>query len=453
MRSLEGRLQLGLTLSLLVLIGGAWWLGHLALHSTADAFVLSRLQHDAEALLAGVAWTPDPQAGAPRLALSARTSALAIYDRPHSGHYYIIQPESGEPLRSRSLWDHDLAVPTLATGETSTWHAPGPEGQRLLVWAGGFASDGHAITLATAEDDTPLTQAVDGFERSFALIALAGLALAMLVQRLVVRRAFARLKPVYAEIARLEQGAVGRLTETVPTELWPLVHKINRLLGSYAQRLERTRQTAGNIAHTLKGPLSVLNQQIERDEARLPPGLARALRDQVRDIGQRIDRELKRTRLAGAVSPGRHFDPAADLPALTDLLRRIYRDKDLEIEAEAPRGTFPADREDMLELLGLLADNACKWAKTRVRLTLGLDGSVLSIRIEDDGPGCPDQDLEALTQRGVRLDEAVSGHGLGLAIAQEVVELYGGKLTLARSQALGGFEARVQLPNPGTNAA
>ena len=174
MRSLEGRLQLGLTLSLLVLIGGAWWLGHLALHSTADAFVLSRLQHDAEALLAGVAWTPDPQAGAPRLALSARTSALAIYDRPHSGHYYIIRPESGEPLRSRSLSDHDLAVPTLATGETRTWHAPGPDGQRLLVWAGGFAPDGHAITLATAEDDTPLTQAVDGFERSFALMRSIG---------------------------------------------------------------------------------------------------------------------------------------------------------------------------------------------------------------------------------------------------------------------------------------
>lgn len=452
MKSLEGQLRVGLGLSLLVLIGGAWWLGHLALHRTADVFITSRLQHDAEALLAGLAPTVGPPA------LSSRTAALAIYERPGSGHYYVIRTDPGGELRSRSLADHDLALPLLAVGETRTWHAPGPQGQRLLVWAGGFEQDGRVITLATAEDDTPLTQEVDGFERSFALIALFGLALAILIQRLVVRRAFARLGPVYTEITHLEQGAVGRLTEAVPGELWPLVHKINRLLDSYAKRLERSRQAAGNMAHSLKGPLSVLTQQIEREEAKLPAGLARALRDQLRDIGRRMDRELKRARLAGGITPGRHFDPAADLPALTDLLRHMVRDKDLEIEAEAQPGTFPADREDMLELLGVLADNACKWANARVRLQVtlgspGCGGPGLCIRVEDDGPGCPEPDLAALTRRGMRLDEAVSGQGLGLAIAAEIVELYGGELTLGRSEALGGFAAQVRLPNPGARPA
>ncbi len=290
---------------------------------------------------------------------------------------------------------------------------------------------------------------MDSFEYRFALVALAGLALAIGVQRQVVRRAFCRLRSIYADIGQLEQGAVGRLTEAVPAELMPLVRKINGLLDSYAKRLERSRQSAGNLAHTIKGPLSVLTQQIELEEARLPAGLARALRDRIEDIGRRMDRELKRARLAGGVSPGRHFDPSADLPTLTDLLRRIYADKDLEIEAETGRGTFPADREDMLELLGVLTDNACKWARARVRLDLRIGVAGLRIRIEDDGPGCPDENLEALTHRGVRLDEAVSGHGLGLAIAREIVELYGGRLTLGRSADLGGFQAQVDLPQPG----
>ena len=457
-KSLEGRLQLGLTLSLLVLIGGAWSLGHLALHRTADAFVLTRLQHDAEALRVGITRTPDPQADTPSVALSARTAALAIYERPNSGHYYVIRPESGTPLRSRSLSDYDLALPSLAIGETATWHAAGPAGQSLLVWAEAHRHGGHGFTLVTAEDMTPLNQEVDRFEGAFAFMALAGLVLAMAIQRYLVRRAFRRLRPIYAEIGQLEQGATVRLTQTVPAEIWPLVHKINRLLESYAKRLERSRLAAGNIAHTLKGPLSVMTQLIEREETKLPPGLAHALRDQVRDINRRMDRELKRARLAGGVNPGRHFDPAADLPALTDLLRHMYSDKDLEIEAEAPPGTFPADREDMLELLGVLADNACKWANTRVnlRVTQGPTepgGSGLDILVEDDGPGCSNSDLAALTRRGVRLDEAVSGHGLGLSIAQEIVDLYGGGLTLGRSDSLGGFQARVTLPNPGTRGA
>jgi signal transduction histidine kinase len=225
----------------------------------------------------------------------------------------------------------------------------------LLVWAGAFIRHGQRLTLATAEDTSPLSAEVDNFETRFGLVALTG--------------------------------------------------------------------------------------------------LAQALRDQFRDIGRRMERELKRARLAGGVSPGRHFDPAADLPALTDLLRRMYQDKGLEIEAEAPRGTFPADREDMLELLGVLADNACKWAETQVRLTVALGTAGIEIRVEDDGPGCPAPNLANLTQRGVRLDETVGGHGLGLAIAQEIVELYGGELALDRSQVLGGFEAVVRRPRPGSGEA
>jgi signal transduction histidine kinase len=448
MRSLEGSLHLGLALSLAVLIGGAWWLGHLALHRTADAFVLSRLQHDADALLDGVLHNGDPAHGDAGPILSPRTSALAIYDRAASGHYYVIRDSAGRELRSGSLGDRGLVLPELAPGVTRSWRTQGPAGQQLLVWGGTFIRKGRSLTLATAEDITPLNEAVDGFEHDFAAIALAGLVLAILVQRLVVRRAFRRLDPVYGEIERLERGALGQLSESVPKELWPLVRKLNRLLRSYAQRLERSRHAAGNLAHTLKGPLTVLGQQLEREGPTLPPALFRSLRDGLSDIARRMDRELRRARLAGDLGPGARFDPAADLPPLTDLLRHIYRDKGLEIEALVPAGTFPADREDLLELLGVLTDNACKWAGTRVRLELSLGPTGLDLTVEDDGPGCPESELAALTGRGTRVDEGVSGHGLGLSIAQEIVALYGGTLELGRSSALGGFRARVDLPNP-----
>jgi signal transduction histidine kinase len=288
-----------------------------------------------------------------------------------------------------------------------------------------------------------------GFQHGIAAMAAIGLVLMTLVQRRVVRHAFASLDPMETDIARLERGEAARLTESVPNEFLPLVRKINHLLDTYARRLERSRNAAGNLAHSIKGPLTVLTQQVEGAESELPAGLAQAMREQVASVSRRLDRELKRARLAGDGGAGRHFDPGAELPALADLLTRLYQGKDLDIRTAAlPEGggVFPADREDMLELLGVLTDNACKWARGRVECHVALDPGGMTIRVEDDGAGCPEQDLKSLTGRGVRLDEAVGGHGLGLAIAREIVSLYGGTLDLGRSAALGGFRAVVTLP-------
>jgi signal transduction histidine kinase len=445
MRSLEARLHAGLTLSLLLLVAGAWWLGHEALHRTADAFVLTRLQHDAEALIGSLAIDARGVRG------DGRAAALPVYQRPYSGHYYVVAPPTGEALRSRSLWDWDLALPPLRIGETAHWHAAGPDGQRLLVWGGGYSRDGQVFTLAVAEDIGALEALVTTFERIGIGVALGGLVLMALVQRRVVRQAFARLGPLEADIARLEQGEAGRLTEGVPSEFLPLVHKVNRLLDTYSKRLERSRNAAGNLAHSIKGPLAILSQQIDAQGRRLPPGLAEAMREQVAAIARRLDRELKRARLAGGGGAGRHFDPAAELPALARVLQLLYQDKTLDIRTRvepAAAAPFPADREDMLELLGVLMDNACKWANARVECRVALAPAALTLRVEDDGPGCPEADLEAIRVRGARLDEAVGGHGLGLAIAGEICALYGGTLDLGRSDALGGFRAVVALPHP-----
>jgi signal transduction histidine kinase len=441
MRSLEGRLQLGLAASLVILIGAVWWVGHAALHRTADAFVLSRLAHDAEGLVGALSRTADG-----RLDLGQQR-LTPVYHQPYSGHYFVIETHDGQRIRSRSLWDQDLAGRPLGPGMSEYWRTLGPDRQRLLVLGGGYRLEGADFSLAVAEDVTPLDHALVHYERLFAALAVGGLILMLLVQRFVVRRAFATLIPVYRDIGRLESGETVALTEQVPSEILPLVRKLNRLLLLFAQRLERSRTTAGNLSHAIKGPLGLLRQQLHDPALSVDAPAREALIEQVERLHRLAERQLKRARLAGVGGAGLRFDPDEELPTLTRLLGRIHAPKVLDIQLDIrTSGPLDADREDMLELLGNLLDNACKWADRRVRCSLWQDGQELVFKVEDDGPGCSDTEIADITGRGVRLDEEISGHGLGLAIAKEIVESYRGHIAFGRSSALGGLCSEVRLP-------
>ncbi|MFM1892580.1 MAG: hypothetical protein RLZ44_1657, partial [Pseudomonadota bacterium] len=164
-------------------------------------------------------------------------------------------------------------------------------------------------------------------------------------------------------------------------------------------------------------------------------------------IRQLVERELRRARIAGAAAPGRAFEPAADIPALLESLRRLHRDRELDLQAPGlPADPLPVDREDMLELLGNLLDNACKWAQRRVRLQLARTGNAVGVTVEDDGPGVAETDMPRLTARGTRIDESIQGHGLGLAIVGDIVRIYGGQLEFSRAPQLGGLRVAVSLP-------
>jgi signal transduction histidine kinase len=438
LRSLKGRLTFGLTLSLLVVVASAWVAGHEALHHVARVFVLSRLGHDADALVAAV----DFLRGG--LSHVGRRRLTPIYNQPYSGHYFVLSVPGRNPIYSRSLWDRTLDTRPLAPGETAWWHAAGPQGQRLLVWGGGFRKQGQAFSVAMAEDVSPLERQLWGYEWVLAGIAGGGMVLILLVQWGVIAHTFRRLQPVYDDIERLERGEAVALSTDLPDEVLPLVHKINRLLEQYRQRLERSRRAAGNLAHALKGPLSLAGQQAEQAE----PALRERLGGQLERIRQLMERELKRARFAGSGGPGQELRPGEELPTLARLLEQMHPAKPLRVDCRFVDGSIlQADREDMLELIGNLLDNACKWAASRVLCTLAPDGEggwILSV--EDDGPGCSDEVLSRISSRGVRLDEAVDGHGLGLSIVEDIVALYHGRIDFGRSEDLGGFRARVTLP-------
>lgn len=440
MNSLERRLHLGLGSALALLLALLWWLGGAALGLVAEEFAASRLEHDAEDLLPALSL----DSSGPHL---AQGGGEIIYERPFSGHYYLVLDDQGRQLRSRSLWDDTLAVAPLPTGGQRRWYTAGPAGQRLLVWARGYRLAGGPVTVAVAEDLTPVQAGLDRYRGYYALIAAAVLVVLLVLQRAVIRRSFRPLGRVHEQVRALEEGRRERLDESaVPSEVQPLVREVNRLLGVLRERLLRSRNALGNLAHTLKGPLNLLVQLSDHRELEGLPALRDELRSHADRLAALLERELKRARLVGSGPPGSRFAAAEELPAMVRLLERMYDGRALRIGYRIEgSGEAAVDRDDALELLGNLLDNACKWAASRVRLTVTA-GPDLTLVVEDDGPGADAADLAQLTARGRRADEGVPGHGLGLAIVRDVVELYGGELRLDRSPELGGLRARVHLP-------
>jgi len=441
MESVRGRLSLGLLASLVLVFLAQWALVSVAIQRVTENYIASRLTHEIENLLGALTIAPQQ---APTL---DRRRINPFYERPFSGHYFRIV-NGDRVLRSRSLWDRDLDVPQIEAGERLRMHREGPEGQPLLVLAEGFRKQGVALTVAVAEDLSAVHADIARFQRQYALASAASLIVLVVLAGAVVRRSLAPLERARRSVAQLHEGKVAKLQENVPAEIRPLVREINRMMDLTRQRLERSRTATGNLAHALRTPLTSLARL--RDEPALAqhPDLRGELDRQVHAMAALIERELKRARLAGGTVAGVRFVPARELPDLVAALTRMHHLRDLRIETEiAPEAEYQGDREDMLELFGNLLDNACKWARRRVRLQVR-PGPGLDFTVEDDGPGVADDDLGALTERGMRLDETTEGHGLGLAIVRDIIEQHGGELHLGRSESLGGLQVVVRLPPP-----
>jgi len=247
------------------------------------------------------------------------------------------------------------------------------------------------------------------------------------------------------QIAQLQQGQRQQLDQQAPVELQPLVEQINHLLSHTEETLQRSRHALGNLGHALKTPLAVLGSLVQREELAAHPELQASLQEQLEQIQQRVSRELGRARLSVDVLPGAHFDCDAELPALLDTLAMIHR-SGLDLRWQAPAGCrLPRDREDMLELLGNLLDNACKWARSRVELSIERNGDGFVLLVDDDGPGIPAAQREQVINRGVRLDESAEGHGLGLGIVSDILTAWRGEWSLEESP-LGGLRVRIALP-------
>ncbi|TWI53112.1 signal transduction histidine kinase [Pseudomonas duriflava] len=435
MRSIQRRLSMGLVAVLVVcglsLILVSQWLVDHALRG----YLRGGLQTESENLLIALVRGPNG------LQLDEQRLNPA-YQRPFSGRYFEIHTGASR-WRSRSLWDSTLAVPS-SEGLAGRL-VDGPDEQRLLVYRANYQRFGQSLTLIVAQDYNPLLASFNRMLRLGAVLGLVALVIILLLQRLTVRNALRPLETVRRQIVQLQQGQRAQLDNQVPLELEPLVSQINHLLRHTEDNLKRARHGIGNLGHALKTPLAVLVSMSARDELAQHPDVQQTLREQLDYIRQRLEHELRRARLAGDQLPGVYLDCDAELPTLCSLVRHLHG-AGLFIDCQVPVGLkLPWDREDMLELLGNLLDNAGKWAHAQIRLVIQIKADHYLITVDDDGPGVPATRREEILNRGARLDEHITGHGLGLSIVRDIVDSCGGTLTLAESS-LGGLHIQIILP-------
>jgi two-component system sensor histidine kinase PhoQ len=373
---------------------------------------------------------------------------------PGSGHYALVRTRPGEVLWSApSLAGIALDFgPSLPAGQTSLFYRQINDGTRVAVLSRGLQweyTPGNGIDLTFSVADDMAAQQAQLWRFRQQLIGWFALLTLLLLAALgwLLRRALAPIRRLQREIGEVEAGGREQLGVGYPRELAGVAGNLNTLLQSERRRIGRYRDTLGNLAHSLKTPLAVMRAALAGG------GDARATVDREIDrVGQIVDHQLKRA-TGGAATLGQATVAIAPIAAdLRATLLKVHGKKDLAIDLDLAAGAgFLGDRGDVIELLGNLLDNACKWCRGRVRLQVRVDAERLAslclwMCVEDDGPGIAPLDRSRVLARGVRADERAPGHGLGLAMASDTVASYNGELAIGTSAALGGARVEVRLP-------
>ncbi|MGZ8183951.1 MAG: sensor histidine kinase [Methylobacter sp.] len=439
MMSLRQRLNRGLASILCVVFIIHWLAADLVIRTVAEKEMTTRLAHDGDSLLDTLTRDYKGQFHYDSFHVGS------VYSQAFSGHYFVVQIDQ-DLYFSRSLQNQTLAVTPVAPEETRLYHlAEGPQSQPLLVLSRGFTKFGHYVNVSVAEDLTAIDHDITIIRLTYLGLTIIVLLSSIALQSGDVKRALRPLDDAQKQLADIGTGERQQITVAVPAEITPLVNEVNRLLILVVRRLQQSRTSIGNLAHALKTPLAMLYRVAENPIVASNPELQQQLKTQTAAMHRSIERELKRARIAGNQQVNKGFNPKLEINVLIQLLQNIYADKHLQFELSAPDVFVNFDREDLLELIGNLLDNACKWAVHHITVDISFS-DLLVITVADDGPGCNSADFQMLTQRGLRLDESVQGHGLGLAIVRDIVEFYDGTLKLGRCSQLGGFLAEVRLP-------
>jgi len=377
------------------------------------------------------------------------------FSRPGSGLYAIIIGNDGFRWESSSALGRDFDfVRMLAPGETAFEPVETRSG-KLYVFSYGVSLDSTdkrsvPLTFAVAQTEDQFERQVATYRRTqFLWLAMLGMML-MLLQLFLLRWSLLPLRRVSSDLAHIERGSRDHLDGPYPMELTVLTRRLNAFIDSEREQRTRYRDTLADLAHSLKTPLAVVRSQMETGAD--PRELRADLLDQVRKMDEIVAYQLSRAATSGRRTIAAEEPIAGHAEDLVQSLEKVYAAKNVLCEFEIEDGaSFPGEQGDLLELMGNLVENAFKWASHRVLLTARSVGKVrgragLELIVEDDGPGIADDKIEKVLQRGVRGDERVQGHGIGLSIVQDIVKAYQGELHVGRSDELGGARFSVTLP-------
>lgn len=374
------------------------------------------------------------------------------FDRPFSGLYWQIEDDSGVVLGSRSLWIDTLPLPPfdLKTRETLRLEAQGPDEEPMIVQARTVfveTSEGdRAFRLAVAVDKSEITAARNAF-RDDLVVALTLLAVALLgASILQISFGLRPLGQIRQRVNAVRTGAESKLEGNFPHEVQLLVTEVNALLSANDQAVQRARDSAADLAHGLKTPLAVLQAESRTLRNNQAAASAREIEAQVEQMHARVERHLAQVRMRGSGSGLRSTPLRSSVEKIVRAMKTMPGEESLEWRIDIPDDlSVPVDAEDLLEVLGNIIDNARKWARHEIAIVAHVDAKDVEIVIADDGPGVPEELQAHVMQRGKRLDEFKTGAGLGLSIAERILQGYGGTLSLGSGSG-GGAKVIIAIP-------
>ena len=379
------------------------------------------------------------------------------FSQRNSGWYWAVEPVSkglGEPLRSASM---TAAVSSPSTDEVGfdrtfqrVYRTTGPTGEVLQVIESEFVldADNRIARFRVMGNRTELEAEIAGFQRRlFFYLAVFGVG-TILINAVAILLGLRPLRRVREALSMVREGTARRLDGSFPAEIEPLANETNALIENNRRIVERSRTQVGNLAHSLKTPLSVLI-----NEGRAIGGpKGKLIEEQSSAMQAQVEHYLQRARVAAQRDSVIYRTPVSPLLArMVRVIERLNPGKTVSLDLPAADVLFAGEAEDLEEIVGNLMENAAKWSRSAIEVQLSPvrmgegEGALFSIRIEDDGPGIPEEKAKEALRRGKRLDETVPGSGLGLAIVSDLVNEYGGHLALGRA-GTGGLSVEVKLP-------
>lgn len=370
---------------------------------------------------------------------------------PYSGLYWQVSTAGQDPFRSRSLWDRQLGEPPPQDCRTPcryNWREFAGEPLRVVGRQVRMPGSETVFYFQVAQSTRDLDIQIKQL-RSFLFWFLGLLGLGLLsLAALQSTYGLSPLRRVSRAIVAIRSGEAKRVNEAFPVEIEPLVSEINELLDHGERQSAAAQRHAGNLAHALKTPMSVLMGEVRGREG---DPLAQAVAAQVNIMRRHVDHQLARARAMGRRSSSSARTPVwPSLQAIARTVERIHRQRGVTIDVAGNKEkVFRGEQQDLEEMLGNLIDNAALHGGGRVFITVDGDEGEVELLVEDDGRGIAPADRDRLFARGERLDTDKPGTGLGLAIVRDVAEIYGGRVSLETSEDLGGLMVRLVLPAAG----
>jgi two-component system sensor histidine kinase PhoQ len=412
---------------------------------SAEQVLKEKLQIHIYSLLSEAELTPEGGLNIPDSLREPR------FSNPASGLYATIKQADGAlTWRSESAVGLDISSPSLLAPGTSVFLNDNA-GMFLLnyavIWEHGKGREQYYI-FTVAEEDQYVTGQVDRFKTTLrSWLTFIGLLLVS-IQFLVLRWLLKPLRLIGDDLEKIEAGRKSWLDGQYPSELVGLTGNLNKLITSERAHLERYRNTLADLAHSLKTPLAILTGCIEsttvdRDTAG----------EQILRMNEIVEYQLQKAAAKGQGQLTGEIEVSEIVDKIIVSLKKVYCDKQINFSFDRPSACLMYYEEgDIYEIAGNLLDNASKWCKKNVSISLKTLNKNVNIpcsvvlEIEDDGPGIPKEKLNAILQRGIRADENIQGHGIGMAVVNELIELMNGKLVAGKSEKLGGMKWKVYLP-------